>query len=47
MVNHKKSFDSNDSLMYRPFPVDKDLKITIKREHYSTSLDGRGYIPGK
>jgi hypothetical protein len=39
----------NDCLMYRPFqsPVGENTNLNIKRDHYSTSLDSRGYIPGK
>ncbi|GAA5814728.1 hypothetical protein MFLAVUS_008229 [Mucor flavus] len=39
---NKKNMDDNDCLMYRPFQSDN---IQIKKDHYSTSLDPRGYIP--
>lgn len=42
-INNKKNADDNDCLMYRPFQSDT---IQIKKDHYSTSLDPRGYIPG-
>lgn len=35
----------NDCLMYRPFQSESENQ-NIKRDHYSTSLDPRGYIPG-
>ena len=39
----------NDCLMYRPFQSTEYIEYNtfkIKRDHYSTSLDPRGYIPG-
>ncbi|KAI8373996.1 transcription regulator HTH, apses-type DNA-binding domain-containing protein [Choanephora cucurbitarum] len=42
MIENKKNLTDNDSLMYRPFQTDQ---YTITRDHYSTSLDPRGYIP--
>lgn len=52
MIDNKKNISSadNDCLMYRPFQsksenVTTEYNIHIKRDHYSTSLDPRGYIP--
>ncbi|KAI7876305.1 transcription regulator HTH, apses-type DNA-binding domain-containing protein [Mucor mucedo] len=42
MTDNKKNLTENDCLMYRPFGGGD---IQIKRDHYSTSLDTRGYIP--
>lgn len=47
-LNNATSAD-NDCLIYRPFqsPIGENNNLNIKRDHYSTSLDPRGYIPGK
>lgn len=47
MIENKKNLGDNDCLMYRPFQSENERNIYIKRDHYSTSLDPRGYIPGK
>jgi hypothetical protein len=47
MAENKKNLGDNDCLMYRPFQAENECNIYIKRDHYSTSLDPRGYIPGK
>ncbi|KAI8644109.1 hypothetical protein BD408DRAFT_413737 [Parasitella parasitica] len=47
MLENRKNLGDNDCLMYRPFQPESDSNIYIKRDHYSTSLDPRGYIPGK
>lgn len=47
MMENKKNLGDNDCLMYRPFQAENERNIYIKRDHYSTSLDPRGYIPGK
>ncbi|KAL9545299.1 hypothetical protein MBANPS3_007217 [Mucor bainieri] len=45
MIENKKNLGDNDCLMYRPFQSENEHNIYIKRDHYSTSLDPRGYIP--
>ncbi|GAN04830.1 DNA-binding domain of Mlu1-box binding protein MBP1 [Mucor ambiguus] len=45
MIENKKNLSDNDCLMYRPFQSENERNIYIKRDHYSTSLDPRGYIP--
>ncbi|CEP11929.1 hypothetical protein [Parasitella parasitica] len=45
MIENRKNLGDNDCLMYRPFQPENDSNIYIKRDHYSTSLDPRGYIP--
>jgi hypothetical protein len=43
-MDNKKNMTDNDCPIYRPFQ--NNDRITIKKDHYSTSLDPRGYIPG-
>jgi hypothetical protein len=46
-LDNKENMVDNDSLLYRPFQSENECSVKVKKECYSTSLDDRGYIPGK
>lgn len=46
MENNTNAND-NDCPRFRPFACPTQRKIKVKKAKYSTSLDPRGYIPGK
>lgn len=41
------SINDNDCPRFRPFASPTQRMIKVKKAKYSTSLDPRGYIPGK
>ncbi|KAI8974977.1 transcription regulator HTH, apses-type DNA-binding domain-containing protein [Pilobolus umbonatus] len=43
-MNNKKEISIHDSIQYLPF-TSSHIDHNIKKDHYSTSLDPRGYIP--